>query len=154
VEEHVSDIEDRSAIIEACSRLAWHVDHREWELLKEVFADEVLLDYTSLNGGEPATVTPEQIAAGWARGLGGYDATHHLITNHLVTVHADAAVCTASFQAVHRLANLFGSPLWTLGGTYRFTLTRTEGRWRINGMTLTVVWAEGNKDLTTLATTQ
>lgn len=139
------------AVIEVCTRLVWHTDQREWDRLRTVFADKVALDYTSLNGGEPATLTPEQIVEGWRHGLGGYDATQHLLTNHLVTIEGDTAVCTAAFQATHRLANPLGSPLWVLGGNYRFDLTRVAGAWKISGMVLTVVWADGNKDLTTLA---
>ncbi|MFI7442833.1 nuclear transport factor 2 family protein [Nonomuraea indica] len=147
----MSTVEDRWAIVEACTRMAWHADQREWDLLKSVFADEVVLDYTSLNGGEPATLTPEQIVGAWSRVLGGFDATQHLITNHLVTVAGDTAVCTASFQATHRLANPFGSPLWTLGGTYRFDLVRAGDAWRISGVVMTATWADGNRDLMALA---
>jgi hypothetical protein len=144
-------LEDRIAIIDVCTRMAWHADRRDWKLLAEVFTDEVVLDYTSLNGGEPATLTREQLVAGWSGLLGSFDATQHLITNHLVTVTGPAAVVLASFQATHRLGNPFGSPLWTLGGTYRFDLVRAEGEWRIGGVVMTAQWAEGNKDLLTLA---
>ncbi|WP_218004805.1 nuclear transport factor 2 family protein [Actinomadura macra] len=142
--------EDRLGIIETCTRLAWHADQREWEHLKTIFADEVRLDYTSLNGGEPAVLSAGQIVDGWRQGLGGYDATHHMITNHLVDVAGDTAVCTASFQATHRLENPHGSPLWTLGGTYRFDLVRDDG-WKISGLVMTATWADGNQHLTTLA---
>lgn len=123
----MSDTAERLEIIEVCTRMGWHADQREWDRLRTVFAAEVLLDYTSLNGGEPATLTPDQIVAAWSGLLGAFDATQHLITGHLVTVAGDTAVCTASFQATHRLANPFGSPLWTLGGTYRFDLVREDG---------------------------
>ncbi|MFI0351846.1 nuclear transport factor 2 family protein [Actinomadura sp. 9N407] len=142
--------EDRLDVIETCTRMGWHADRREWDLLATVFAGKVLLDYTSLNGGEPVTLTPEQIVAGWTGVLGGFDATQHLITGHLVTVDGDTAVCTASFQATHRLANPFGSPLWTLGGTYRFDLVR-DGGWKISGVVMTATWADGNRDLMALA---
>ncbi|MEV8636633.1 nuclear transport factor 2 family protein [Streptosporangium sp. NPDC051023] len=99
--------------------------------LGEVFADSVTLDYTSLNGGEPAVLTPVQIVEAWSGLLGAFDATQHLITNHLVTVDGDTAVCTASFQATHRLPDPFGSSLWTLGSTYRFGLVRSDGAWRL-----------------------
>ncbi|MFI6294179.1 nuclear transport factor 2 family protein [Nonomuraea sp. NPDC050790] len=135
------------AIIETCTRMAWHSDQREWNRLAEVFADSVTLDYTSLNGGEPATLTPAQIVEAWSGLLGAFDATQHLITNHLVTVEDGTAVCTASFQATHRLANPHGSPLWTLGGTYRFDLVRSGGGWKISGVVMTATWADGNKDL-------
>jgi hypothetical protein len=142
---------DRLNIIDSCARMAWHADHREWEALTAVFADAVRVDYTSLNGGEPAVVTSRQLVDGWSRVLGGFDATQHLVTNHLVTVNGSTAVCTASFQATHRLANPFGAPLWTLGGTYRFDLVRTGDGWRISGIVMTATWADGNKDLMALA---
>jgi hypothetical protein len=147
----MSSVEDRLAIIEVCTRMAWHADHREWDRLKTIFADKVVLDYTSLNGGEPATLTPEQIVGAWSGVLGGFDATQHLVTNHLVTVDGDTAVCTASFQATHRLANPFGSPLWTLGGAYRFDLLRAGDSWKISGVVMTAAWADGNKELMALA---
>ncbi|WP_106398079.1 nuclear transport factor 2 family protein [Actinocorallia populi] len=138
-------------IIETCTRMAWHADHREWDRLEAVFADKVTLDYTSLHGGEPAVLTPRQIADAWSGALGGFDATQHLITNHLVDVDGDRAVCTAAFQATHRLADPHGSPLWTLGGDYRFDLVRTAAGWRITGVVMTATWADGNQNLPALA---
>ncbi|WP_131738918.1 nuclear transport factor 2 family protein [Actinomadura roseirufa] len=146
----MSSVEDRLDIIEVCTRMAWHADQREWERLREIFTESVALDYTSLNGGEPITIGAEQIGGAWKAGLGGYDATQHILGNHLVTLDGDTAVCTAVFQATHRLANPFGSPLWTLGGTYRFDLVR-DGGWRIRGLVMTVTWADGNQNLATLA---
>jgi hypothetical protein len=143
----MSTVEDRLAVIEVCTRMAWHADQREWEELTSVFADEVVLDYTSLNGGEPATLTPGQIVDAWSGLFSRLDATQHLVSNHLVTVDGDTAVCTAQFQATHLLANRFGSPLWTLGGAYRFDLVRTGDGWRISGLVMTATWADGNKDL-------
>jgi hypothetical protein len=133
--------------------MAWYADQRQWDRLAVVFAEKVTLDYTSLNGGRPIDLTPEQIVAGWREALGGYDATQHLITNHLVDVGTanDTAVCTAAFQATHRLATAHGSPLWTLGGDYRFDLVRTAKGWRISGVVMTVTWADGNQHLPTLA---
>lgn len=43
-----------------------------------------------------------------------------------------------------------GSPLWTLGGSYRFDLVRAGSGWKIAGLVTTVVWADGDKDLATL----
>ncbi|MBN6051538.1 nuclear transport factor 2 family protein, partial [Nonomuraea sp. RK-328] len=93
---------ERFDVIDTCTRMAWHADQREWSELAKVFADKVRLDYTSLNGGEPVTLTPDEIVDGWQGALGAYAATQHLLGNHLVTVDGDAAVCTASFQATHR----------------------------------------------------
>ncbi|MEV4191042.1 nuclear transport factor 2 family protein [Streptomyces toxytricini] len=133
---------DRLDVIDTCNRMARHADQREWEALAGVFADEVRLDYTSLNGGEPVTLTPAQIVEGWRTGLGTYTATHHLLGTHLAAVDGDDAVCTAAFQATHRKAD---DSLWTLGGTYRFDLARTHGGWRITGVEMSAVWSEGER---------
>jgi ketosteroid isomerase-like protein len=130
---------DRLDVIDTCTRMAWHADHRDWDRLATVFADKVRLDYTSLNGGEPVTLTPDQIVRAWTDALGAFEATQHLLANHLVTLDGDTAVCTASFQATHRKRD----GRWTLGGTYRFDLTRINDQWRITGVVMTAVWSEG-----------
>ncbi|WP_040778674.1 nuclear transport factor 2 family protein [Nocardia pneumoniae] len=138
---------DRLDVIDTCTRMAWHADHREWDQLAAVFADQVRLDYTSLTGGEPVTLTPAQIVAAWQDTLGGLEATQHLLGNHLVTVDGDRAVCTASFQATHRRSEALGASLWTLGGTYRFDLVRIGVDWRISGVVMTAMWGDGNRGL-------
>ncbi|MFE9751067.1 nuclear transport factor 2 family protein [Saccharothrix saharensis] len=151
VEAGLRHLVERHAVVEVCTRMAWHADQREWAALRALFADEVRLDYTSLNGGEPAVLSPAQVVDAWSRVLGGFDATQHLTANHLVTLDGDTAVCTASFQATHRLADPFGAPLWTLGGTYRFDLVRVAGGWRIRGVVMTAQWADGNRELSAKA---
>ncbi|NUT54325.1 MAG: nuclear transport factor 2 family protein [Saccharothrix sp.] len=131
--------------------MAWFADRRDWDALLTVFADEVDLDYTSLTGGEPGRVKAVDLVAGWRAGLGGLDATQHLVSNHLVEVDGDRAVATAQFQAVHVLANPHGEPTWTLGGHYRFGLVRADGGWLIDAVTMTTTWASGNQHVMTLA---
>ncbi|MFI9000834.1 nuclear transport factor 2 family protein [Streptomyces sp. NPDC053541] len=133
---------DRLDVIDTCNRMAWYADRRDWDALAGVFADKVTLDYTSLDGGEPVTLTPARIVEGWRAGLGAYAATHHLLGNHLAAVDGDGAECTATFQATHRKAD---DSRWTLGGTYRFTLARTGGGWRITGVVMTTVWSDGER---------
>ncbi|KIF77832.1 hypothetical protein QR77_36365 [Streptomyces sp. 150FB] len=142
-----SPSETRIEVIETCTRMAVHADRREWALLSGLFTEKVLLDYTSLGGGEPVQLTPQEIVDAWSATLGGYDATQHLVANHLVQVDGDRAVCTASFQATHLLSSSLGSPLWTLGGDYRWELSRTGGRWLINSIVMEATWGDGNKDL-------
>jgi len=143
--------EERLEVIETCTRMAHHADRREWDRLVEIFADEVRLDYTSLQGGEPATVAREQLVDGWREALGGLAATQHLITNHLVEVDGARAVCLADFQATHLYPNPHGDPSWTLGGRYRFELCRLGSAWRLAALTMTAVWARGNQQIMSLA---
>ncbi|MEU6563100.1 nuclear transport factor 2 family protein [Nocardia nova] len=143
----LSEIESKLAIAETCTRMAVHADHREWELLRTLFADTVLLDYTSLTGGEPVHLTPREITDAWAATLGGYDATQHLIANQLVRIDGQRAVCTAAFQATHRLAAAHGASLWTLGGDYRWELAQVGDRWLIDSVVMTATWGDGNQAL-------
>ncbi|MDH6623248.1 hypothetical protein M2271_001035 [Streptomyces sp. LBL] len=144
-------MDDRDAVIEICDRMGWHSDRHEWDEAVTLFTPKVLLDYTSLLGGSPTTVTARELVDSWEAVLGGYDASHHLMTNHLVSFEGDTAHCTTSFQATHRLDNPMGSPLWRIGGTYRFHLVRTDTGWRINELAMTILWTEGNRNILDLA---
>lgn len=141
----------RDAIVDTTTRMAWYVDQRRWDELPALFAERVTLDYTSLNGGEPATVTPADIVTGWKAGLGGLDATQHVVSNHLIDLDGDTAEATAQFVATHLLHNPHGAPLWTLGGHYHWTMARHQDRWRITAVTMTATWATGNQHIMTRA---
>lgn len=142
---------DRAEIVEAVDSVAFLADLRDWQRLREVFADEVLVDYTSLRGGEPQRLAAGELIAGWKERLGGLDATQHIVANHLVELDGDEATCRAQVLATHHHPNRSGGPLWHLGGHYRYRLARRDGRWRITGTTLTVLWADGNEHLAALA---
>ncbi|MFF8287837.1 nuclear transport factor 2 family protein [Streptomyces sp. NPDC016309] len=147
----MSTTADRLDVIDTCTRMGWYTDQRDWEALERVFTDEVRLDYTSLNGGEPAVVPRKGLVAAWSGLLGSFTATQHVFSNFLVDLDGDTAVCTAMFQATHRLPNEHGGPLWTLGGHYRFALVRTDSGWRISDIVMTATWADGNQQLLTMA---
>lgn len=144
-------MDDHCAIIDTCDRMGWYSDRREWDRAAALFANKVLLDYTSLLGGEPTAVTPAELVASWAAVLGGYDSSQHLMTNHIVAIDGRTATCTASYQATHLLVNPLGSPLWRVGGIYRFHLARSGDGWRIDELAMEILWAEGNKNIVDLA---
>ncbi|MGZ2362039.1 nuclear transport factor 2 family protein [Streptomyces sp. 372A] len=145
--ETAESIAAKYAVAETCTRMAVYADRREWEKLGTLFADKVVLDYTSLNGGEPVRLMPKEITGAWAATLSGYDSTQHLLANHLVDLADDRAVCTASFQATHRLAAAHGASLWTLAGDYRWELVRSGDRWLIDTVVMSAVWGDGNQAL-------
>lgn len=127
---------ERDDIIETVTRLFWHTDHHEWPEVRAVFADRVHLDYTSLQGGEPLTLTPAEITDGWSQHFDTLDTHQHLVTNHLVAVDEGSASVTAQFIATHQT----GDSTWTLGGDYHFALELDTDGWRITSMTMTAVW--------------
>lgn len=143
---------DRAGVIEAATRVAVLADARDWRALRSVFADEVDVDYTSLVGGEPQIVRAEDLISGWRAALSGYDATQHVVTNHLASVDGDGAACSSCVVARHYLLNYKGGDLWTLGGRHDYRLLRDPtGSWKVSATKLTVLWAEGNQLLPEIA---
>jgi hypothetical protein len=144
-------IRDRLDIVELCARVGWHLDHCEWDLLLDSFTDEVSLDYTSLNGGDVLLLSREDVIGKWRTNREGLAATQHLIANQIVDLDGDMATATAMFQATHLLPNRYGAPTWTLGGRYRYGMTRTAAGWRISSLAMSVIWADGNRHIRDLA---
>jgi hypothetical protein len=123
-------------------------DRRDWAGVRAVLADEVYLDYTSLNGGEPVTLPADDLVAAWAAALGGLTSTQHLLGNFLVeSLAGDEATVTCYGQATHFLPQQTGASLWTLGAEYVVVLRRTGDKWRITRLTMTVTWGDGNPQL-------
>jgi hypothetical protein len=147
----ITAIEDRQAINELTSRLALLLDARDWDALEQLFTDPVYWDRTSLFGGEPETQSPAGLVGGLRYALGGLDATHHLITNLVITLDGDQATGTANMVGTHLLANSSGDPIWTVGGRHDYRFERTAAGWRIAAVTFTVQWGTGNMQIVTLA---
>lgn len=143
---------DRFEVTDTATRMMWAIDTRDWDLLGTVFADKVILDFTSYWGGEPQTATPAETVESWSALFERFEATQHLLGNHLVTVDGDRAELTAVSQAIHRLTDPFGPPLFTVGGFYRFALLRVGGAWKIEHVVFTATWADGNRNVLALAT--
>ena len=142
---------DRMEITDLVNRVAVAVDSRDWEGVRSCFADEVEVDYTSLNGGAPATVRADDLVAGWRGGLSGFEATQHIVTNHVIAIEGDEATCRAYVHATHLLAARFGDPLWKVAGSYTYRLQRTPVGWKARAMTFSATWGEGNRKLPELA---
>jgi 3-phenylpropionate/cinnamic acid dioxygenase small subunit len=136
---------DHEAIVQAMGEIGLLVDAREWAALEACFAEQVLVDYTSLQGGEPATMPRAELIGGWRPMLERLEATQHLIGNFWVELDGDTARGAANVTATHvATAAQAGDRLWTVGGRYDYGLRRDGEAWRITALTLTVRWATGN----------
>ena len=144
-------LRDRIDVIDVCRRMAWYMDEHSWPALQNLFTDKVILDYTSLSGGEPSSVSREELIETWRRSLSGYDAVQHLVSNETVELDGDRAKAAAMFIATHLLPNPHGGPLWTVGGEYRYRLLRTGSGWRITELAMRIAWSDGNRHIRDLA---
>jgi hypothetical protein len=138
-------------IIERISRFFVAVDNRDWDEVKKILAPEVLLDYTSMSGGEPARLTSTQIVDTWKGFLPGFDATHHQLGNFLVESSGDKATAFFYGTATHYIKDNRKGNLWTVVGSYNINLARTDGAWRIETLKFNLKYIDGNNDLPGLA---
>jgi SnoaL-like domain len=136
---------ERAEVTQVCVRSAWLADRRDWAGFGDLFAAEVDLDYTSLHGGTPQRLSRDALVIGWRTALGGLSASQHLVANHVVALDGDSAECTAAVQATHVLITGDIPVTWTVGGHYRYVLSRHERSWRIRGLTLTAEWTTGDR---------
>lgn len=139
---------DQHGISRSITDIAAGADRHDWDRVRAAFSDSVTVDYTSLWGGEPATQTADDLVAGWAAFLPGFDSTHHMVTNHTVTsINDSTARVEADFTATHRIDD----SLWTLGGRYSYELVKTAERWQVSSLTMTALWESGDRGLVGIA---
>lgn len=124
-----------------------NLDLRRFDAVAASFADRVVIDYTSLWGGEPQTFTPDELMTAWRGVVLGFDATWHELSDIQVQVAGDSATATANVDGRHWI----GEQTWRPIGRYDFRLARQEGAWRVTHMTLTVTDEQGDRALVDLA---
>ena len=56
---------DKKPLIDATIKMMVLTDEKRWQELKSLFANPVVIDYTSLTGGRPATLDPAVLITEW-----------------------------------------------------------------------------------------
>lgn len=135
---------DKQKIQETIGKIFSGVDERNWTQVQAAMSTEVYLDYTSLAGGKPATITSQKIVENWKGVLPGFQSTHHQIGNFQIEVKGDKAEAKFSGLALHYL----NSQTWTVVGTYEFALAKkSNGEWAVEKMKLNLQKQAGNLEL-------
>jgi len=147
VRQQVQLITDQNDVIAAANRLFICTDNRDWECVKDVFTPEVLFDMTSLSGGQPSKLTPQQIVDGWDQSLKKLKAIHHQAGNYQATIKENEADLFCYGIAFHYLPNPSNRNTRTFVGSYNFHLIRTPTGWKIDQFKFNMKYIDGNKDL-------
>lgn len=136
---------DVAAINRLRYEYAFGVDTRDYVLLRSIFVDEILMDFSSYNGRAGARTNADDWVAGCAVLFDGLDATQHTMTNPLVDIAEDGRHATQrmAMQAAHFLDGIE----FTIGGWYEDSLIRTDVGWRIAAVTLNVTWRRGDESI-------
>ncbi len=138
---------DKDRIRQVITTLFVRTDQRDWPAVRACFAPRVHFDMTSLAGGQPATMSPEEITRGWDEGLRALAAIHHQMGNLLIELWGAEADAFCYAIATHYLPNRSGRNTRTFVGSYDLHLQRDGGGWRIDAFRFSLKYMEGNQQL-------
>jgi hypothetical protein len=96
------------------TRLLHAIDALDWAGVRDCFTDPLRLDYTSLWGGEPETLTPDELVARWTGVANEFGATQHLTGPVLVVGDR----LETHVRAHHWRTEAQGGQAWTVYGHY------------------------------------
>ena len=146
---------DEAAAAEAITALFAATDDRDWDAVRDVFADSVVVDYSALDGID-GKKTPGEIVAAWQAVMPGFERTIHNPHNMTVwavqqTTEAEPkSRATATFDALatHFLPTDAGQPReWTVFAGYDAELVEEGGRWKVNRLRLNLYDQQGDRNL-------
>lgn len=131
---------------ETVSALFVASDNRDWNKVETIFAEQVELDYSSMNGNPAVTLTPKQITDAWRTILPGFTSTHHQVGNFITSENENSAAVFCYGTATHYLDDEEGN-IWTVVGSYNFELKKENGVYRVSKMKFNYKYQDGNLEL-------
>ena len=141
-------LRERQEIEDVVVRLFVATDRRDWASVEACLDNMVILDMTSLAGGEPLHMKPIDVIAVWKGGLEPIDQVHHQVGNFQIDVDGNRATAFCYGVAYHYRENISSpSKTRTFVGSYDVHLTRTGAKWRIDLFRFNVKFIEGNREL-------
>ena len=103
-----------------------------------------LLVATSMVGGEPVKLTPQEIVASWDKGLKPLKAIHHQAGNYIVNANQNEADVFCYGIASHYLPNKTNQNVRTFVGSYNLHLRVENREWRIDKFKYNLKYMDGN----------
>lgn len=127
---------DRLAIADVMARYCRGIDRTDEALVRSCFTADATDQHGTFSGTVDEFVT-------WAFGLlQKYDATMHLIANHLAEINGDQAVAETYGIAFHRSEDPDPKRNLTVGFRYIDRLEKTNGEWKIAQRVATTEWVQ------------
>lgn len=138
---------ETTAITDTIQTLFKATDDIDWELVKSTFDDQIVLDYSSMGGGRPSTLTPDQVVRAWSFFLPGFDKTNHQLSDMKVEINGVDALATYRGYAEH----FIGNEIWVVEGNYETRLVKKQNRWLIISQKMNFIRQSGNRKLPDVA---
>ena len=131
---------DRNDIVQIINLYGLAMDTQRWDLFDRIFTPDCDVDY----GPTSSWTAREPFKADFGTFHELFDATQHVMTNHLVQVEGSraAAHTYGSWRLIRHGAG--DPPVWDGTGYYDDQLVRTEAGWRIAKRVCRVVFWTGN----------
>jgi hypothetical protein len=119
------------AVICVFTRMLHALDLRDWQGVRDAFADHVDVDYSSLAGAPAANVSGDDLVGGWRSFVGAFDATQHM-TGPVVLAESREGEMKAAMhvRGYHRVAGAAGGETWMVAGHYQARLVHRRAGWR------------------------
>lgn len=131
---------DREDIIQLINLYGFAMDTQRWDLFDRIFTEDCDADY----GATSHWTDRGRFKTDFGSFHELFDATQHVMTNHLVTVEGDRASAHTygSWRLIRHAAG--DPPVWDGTGYYDDELVRTTQGWRIARRVCRVVFWTGN----------
>ncbi len=135
---------DNRSIIGVITAIFEGADERDWQKVQRSMADEVLLDYTSMNGNSPSITSSAEIIEAWKGFLPGFESTRHQVSDFQIRRQGENLVKVHfSGKAEH----VIGTERWTVEGTYDVEEIRSANDWKITKFKFNLQNQTGNTAL-------
>jgi len=138
--------DDRTRITDLLVRYAWALDGREWTLLREVFADPVVVEYPVGFRSGPL----DRCIDDFRTFHEVFDGSYHVMTNQHVEIDGDTARLRAYAQGTLVKRGHRGGDHFAAGTYYEDSVVRVGEDWSVAKRTMHVVWTSGNLELVEL----
>jgi 3-phenylpropionate/cinnamic acid dioxygenase small subunit len=131
----LQELHDKLEIHELLARYARGVDTKDWDLWRDVFTTDAVVDYSSAGA---TTGSRDEVAAWLEAGLGTVPMTQHFISNIEVELHGDRAKARAMFYNPMQLPGM--ETMSFCGGYYHHDLVRTPEGWKSERLVEENLW--------------
>lgn len=139
----MQDTSDRQRIEEVLTLYAEACDRRRWNLLEQVFHEDVIADY----GTEYHLHGRSQLVAMIRSMLGGCGPSQHLLGNFHITLHGRRADARCYVRAAHAGTGAQAGMLYEVWAEYEDQFLDTADGWRIVRRTMHVYHETGSREV-------
>lgn len=139
---------DEMCIRRTMARVAHAQDDLDPVAYRKCFTDMVMLSSAVMFPNWTAKEIPaDELTRMTFEKLGGADAGHHMVTNHIIEIDGDQATCHADLYAISVLTDDAETTSATMGGRYFLRLRRQGDDWLIYERSVKLRYRAGDPKL-------